>query len=70
MEKILEVVIFIGLGMIVFGVDQFFTVKYGEKWYPGLSVGFWKVSDETSKILIKLGFFVTIISFIIVAILY
>lgn len=65
----LEVVIFTGIGLMAFGIDQIFTVKYGEKWYPGLSVAFWKVSDEMSKKLIKIGFLIVLVAFTLVVLL-
>lgn len=45
----------IGGLIIFFGVDQIFTVRWGEKWYPGLSISLWKIPDKTALKLILFG---------------
>lgn len=48
MLDLLGALFVISIVMVLFGIDQIFTVKYGEKWYPGLSSALWKIPEDVS----------------------
>ncbi len=62
-KNLLEVIIIIGVGIFVFGIDQVFTVKFGDKWYPGMSSSWWKLSDDVSSKIAFYGFCIIVIGF-------
>ena len=58
------VLLLVSIALILFGLDQFFTVRYGSKWYPCLSMSFWKIPDKLAVKMIFIGltlFFLTLI---------
>ena len=44
--KVFATLFIISLGMIVFGLLQYFTVTWGDKWYPGLDFAFFKILSD------------------------
>jgi len=73
-EKIFTFFLYLSVGMFVFGLEEYFTANYPDKWYPGMSYRFFSLfpflplSDKSAKKLMYSGFNMFFITLILYAI--